>query len=124
MKSLMRCLNLTIVLLMAFWGIAVANEWYESMESSGVDQSQSVWKNITTSGSATQGQSAKKAIAEIAESVNKEAAQVAESSVRGQEAYHPSERQEAAATTRQEATATTATSGGGDGGCETQGTPY
>lgn len=90
MKSLVRCLNITIVFLMAFWGIAVANEWYESMESSGIDQSQSVLKSIATGGSATQRQDVKQALAEIAESVNKEAAQMAESSVREQDASHSS----------------------------------
>ncbi len=72
MKSLMRCLNLTIVFLMAFWGVAVANEWYESMESSGIDQSQSALKNISTNGSYTQNQNAQQAVSDMIESVNTE----------------------------------------------------
>ena len=91
MKILIKSLNLTVLLLLVFAGTSIASEWYESMESSGIDQSQSVLKNISTSGSITERQDVKQAIAEIAESVNKEAAQVAESAVRGQEASHPSE---------------------------------
>ena len=89
MKIAIKCLNLSVVFLMIFAGTAVANEWYESMESSGLDQSHSVWKNISTSGSATQHQDVKQAIAEIAESVMKESAQIAESaSVRELDASH------------------------------------
>ena len=67
---------------------AHAAEWYESMESSGLDQSHSVWKNISTSGSATQHQDVKQAITEISESVSRETAQIAESaSVRELDAF-------------------------------------
>ena len=66
-----------------------AAEWYESMESSGLDQSHSVWKNISTSGSVTGSQNVQQAVAEISESVSREAAQIAESaSVRELDASH------------------------------------
>ncbi len=91
-----------------------AAEWYESMESSGIDQSRSVWKNISTSGSVTGGQNVQQAVAEISESVSREAAQIAESaSAMEQDASHPVER-----------VAVTAAASAGDGGCETQGGPF
>ena len=66
-----------------------AAEWYESMESSGIDQSYSVLKNIVTSGSTTDRPDVKQAIAEISESVMKESAKIAESaSVRELDASH------------------------------------
>ena len=66
-----------------------AAEWYESMESSGLDQSHSVWKNISTSGSMTQRPDVQQTIAEIAESISRETAQIAESaSVRELDASH------------------------------------
>ncbi len=69
-----------------------AAEWYESMESSGIDQSHSVLKNIVTSGSVSERSDVKQAITEIAESVSREAEQNAESSPsREQDASHPSE---------------------------------
>ena len=81
----------------AFWFASLgaiqsyAAEWYESMESSGLDQSHSVWKNISTSGSMTQRPDVQQAIAEISESVSREAAQIAESaSVRELDASHSS----------------------------------
>lgn len=90
-----------------------AAEWYESMESSGIDQSRSVWKNISTSGSMTENQDVQQAIAEISESVSREAAQIAESaSVRELHALHATE-----------AKGVTAAVSAGDGGCETQGGP-
>ena len=92
MKSLVKCLNLTVILFMVFAGIAVAAEWYESMESSGIEQSYAVLKNIATSGSMTERRDVQQAIAEISESVMKEAAQIAEgTSVRELDASHPSE---------------------------------
>ena len=66
-----------------------AAEWYESMEASSLDQSLSVWKNIATSGSVTKSQDVQQAVAEISESVSREAAQIAESaSVRELDASH------------------------------------
>src|SRR3989338_9519494 len=87
MKIAIKCLNLSVILLMIFAGTAVAAEWYESMGSSGIDQSRSVLKNIATSGSMTDGQDVQQAIAEIANSinVNREVTQVAESSFREQD---------------------------------------
>src|SRR3989338_1853621 len=90
-----------------------AAEWYESMESSGIDQSRSVWKNISTSGSVTGSQNVQQAVAEISESVSREAAQIAESaSAMEQDAFHATESK-----------GVTATASAGDGGCETQVTP-
>ena len=90
-------------------------EWYESMEASGIDQSRSVWKNISTSGSITGTQNVQQAVAEISESVSREAAQTAESaSAMEQDAYH------AVAETK----GVTAAASAGDGGCETQGGPF
>ncbi len=114
MKIAIKCLNLTVILLMIFAGTSVAAEWYESMESSGIDQSRSVWKNISTSGSMTASQDVQQAIAEISESVSREAAQIAESaSVRELDAFHATQTK-----------GVTATVSAGDGGCETQGSPY
>ena len=114
MKIAIKCLNLSVVFLMIFAGTAVANEWYESMESSGLDQSHSVWKNISTSGSVTGSQNVQQAVAEISESVSREAAQIAESaSAMEQDAFHPTETREV-----------TAAPSAGDGGCETQGGPF
>src|SRR3989344_3821090 len=79
MAIAIKYLNLSVILLMIFAGTAVAAEWYESMEASSLDQSHSVWKNISTSGSATQRPDVQQAIAEISESVSREAAQIAES---------------------------------------------
>ena len=104
----------------AFWFASLgaiqsyAAEWYESMESSGIDQSRSVWKNISTSGSVTGSQDVQQTVAEISESVSREAAQIAESaSAMEQDASHPVER-----------VAVTAAASAGDGGCETQGGPF
>ena len=104
----------------AFWFASLgaiqsyAAEWYESMESSGIDQSRSVWKNISTSGSVTGSQNVQQAVAEISESVSREAAQIAESaSAMEQDAFHPTETREV-----------TAAPSAGDGGCETQGGPF
>jgi|GEM_PF-3633963 len=77
MKNLIRDLslkglNLTIVFLMAFWGVAIASEWYESMESSGIDQSQSALKNISTNGSYAGHQDVQQAVTDIVDSVDRE----------------------------------------------------
>src|SRR3989344_5214855 len=79
MAIAIKYLNLSVILLMIFAGTAVAAEWYESMEASSLDQSHSVWKNISTSGSMTKSQDVQQAVAEISESVSREAAQIAES---------------------------------------------
>ena len=76
---------LKIFILTAFFFASIgvvqpyAAEWYESMESSSLDQSYAVMKNISTSGSMTQRPDVQQAIAEISESVSREAAQIAES---------------------------------------------
>src|SRR3989338_780738 len=50
MKSFIQCLNLTVIFLLAFGGIAVAEEWYEGMENSTQPPVYNVGQQIPATG--------------------------------------------------------------------------
>ncbi|GEM_PF-3596554 len=116
-------LSSKIFLLTAFFLVIMgatqgfAAEWYESMESSGINQSYSVSKHIVASESVSDRADVKQAITEIAESVNREAEQNAESSLsREQDASHPSEAKNSAEITQNLNVGMVAANGGNGGG--------
>jgi hypothetical protein len=79
MKKIIRILLVSTTCLIVFMtSKAFAGEWYESMESSGIDQSQSALKSISANGNSEKGEDAKASDTGIDKSSSMRESQISE----------------------------------------------